>query len=363
MENNKKISLKLSVFVTGLTILVSACTIDINLDPSEQEKIENIIKEVSSGEVLPSDLDEEVTKPTGITVLSPKPGQRYIEGSTYYIKWEAPSVELVNIEARMSGRDMGHIAGKIPSELGTYKWVIPKGYISGFGLDKSDEMFIRVTSTDDHTVYDENDEPFSILDPNTYGYTDLYEDADAGFRINLPTDIKVNAFHGDDSSSLVLYANAVKIDELKGHLGNTPEFGYADKESLENGELLQKAPFSLEDSNSVIPLGNGKYGRTYSTLAQFEVCSVMFKCSLIFYNRGYQITLTIDGPTKLREEDGMEKYIGTNPENCGDDLVWNHQESGKENFYNDLVTGNAPTLTQKWHDMLNEIVSNLEIVD
>ena len=99
-----------------------------------------------------------------IEVITPKGGEVWLEGTTHTIVWDSWGVEQVDIEAASGGKPWV-VAVEVDAGSGQLPWQIPVGLISNFGVASSDAMHVRVFSTDDPDLYDENDEPFTVRCP------------------------------------------------------------------------------------------------------------------------------------------------------------------------------------------------------
>ncbi len=100
-----------------------------------------------------------------IAVISPNGGEEWSEGSTHHVAWRSSGVEEVDIEIASGGKPLGHLALAVAAASGQYVWQIPVGLVSDFGVARSDAMRIRISSSEDPKLYDENDEPFTVRCP------------------------------------------------------------------------------------------------------------------------------------------------------------------------------------------------------
>jgi len=102
---------------------------------------------------------------TSIEVTSPNGAEEWHEGSSHDIAWRSSGVEKVDIEVASGGKPLGHVALSVDATVGQYQWEIPVGLVSDFGVASSDAMRVRVYSSDDPDLYDENDDPFTVSCP------------------------------------------------------------------------------------------------------------------------------------------------------------------------------------------------------
>lgn len=98
------------------------------------------------------------------TIESPAPGTLWYEGSRHIIRWQSRRAGPVNIGAVMGGKDRGHLAMQIPSGTDSLAWDVPSGFVSGFGINRSDAVRLRVEASDSPAVGVES-APFSIAAP------------------------------------------------------------------------------------------------------------------------------------------------------------------------------------------------------
>jgi hypothetical protein len=100
-----------------------------------------------------------------IEVTSPNGTEEWHEGSAHDIAWRSSGVEKVDIEVASGGKPLGHVALALDATAGQHRWEIPVGLVSNFGVASSDAMRVRVYSSDDPGLYDENDDPFTVSCP------------------------------------------------------------------------------------------------------------------------------------------------------------------------------------------------------
>jgi len=83
-----------------------------------------------------------------IKLISPRGAEVWEEGKTYEIRWESQGVDNVYISVAVGGKDKGLLeqGGKstIDAKKGMIAWNIPVGFITGFGVPRSDRVRIMV---------------------------------------------------------------------------------------------------------------------------------------------------------------------------------------------------------------------------
>jgi len=100
-----------------------------------------------------------------IRVISPNGGEVWKEGETHRILWKAEGVKRVCITVGVGGKDKGLIGNdecKIDANRGMISWKIPRGFITGFGIKKADNVRVLIFDPDRPDVKDFSDGFFTI---------------------------------------------------------------------------------------------------------------------------------------------------------------------------------------------------------
>jgi hypothetical protein len=81
-----------------------------------------------------------------LELLSPRGGEVWTEGETVRIRWESEGVAAVGIAIAVGGKDRGHLGGGKPVdvETGSFSWTIPGGFVTDFGVRRSDRVRIML---------------------------------------------------------------------------------------------------------------------------------------------------------------------------------------------------------------------------
>jgi len=95
-------------------------------------------------------------------ILTPKAGDTLVEGTTYTIRWKAPGVLKINLGAAMGGHDKGYLLSDAPAVPDSLAWPVPVGFVTGFGLNASSDMRLRLEDASDPAHYVETG-PFTIV--------------------------------------------------------------------------------------------------------------------------------------------------------------------------------------------------------
>ena len=102
--------------------------------------------------------------PAAFAILAPSAGTTWVEGQSYVIRWQGASWPRINIGVAMGGKDKGHLVENYSAALDSLGWTIPPGFVSGFGLSRSDNMRLRFENADDPGQFVDSDS-FAIRQP------------------------------------------------------------------------------------------------------------------------------------------------------------------------------------------------------
>lgn len=99
-----------------------------------------------------------------LVVLRPAAGDIWTEGESYTIRWRAAGIARVHVGLALGGKDKGHAALDLPASADSLRWRVPQGFVSGFGLDRSDDARVRVEDARDPTLFADSPS-FTIVAP------------------------------------------------------------------------------------------------------------------------------------------------------------------------------------------------------
>jgi hypothetical protein len=102
-------------------------------------------RDSSTGAMVSSNAD--------LVVLRPAAGEIWREGHSYTIRWRAPNIVRVNVGFALGGKDKGHAVLDYPASADSLHWQVPHGFVSGFGLQRSDDARVRVEDARDPTQF------------------------------------------------------------------------------------------------------------------------------------------------------------------------------------------------------------------
>ena len=120
-----------------------------------------------------------------LVVLRPVAGEVWTEGGSYTIRWRAIGIARVNVGLALGGKDKGHPALELPASTDSLRWQVPDGFVSGFGLQRSDVVRVRVENAGDPTRF--ADSPaFTIVARNASATSRSATPPAGGFRSESP---------------------------------------------------------------------------------------------------------------------------------------------------------------------------------
>jgi hypothetical protein len=116
-----------------------------------------------------------------IKLISPHGGEVWEEGKTYEIRWESRGIDEVYIGVAMGGKDKGLLESEgSNARCGKLVWEIPVGFVTGFGIAKSERVRIMIFNAHDRAIRDqsgyftiEGRKETAEASPSPVTYTDL----------------------------------------------------------------------------------------------------------------------------------------------------------------------------------------------
>jgi hypothetical protein len=90
---------------------------------------------------------------SSLVVLRPEAGEVWTEGESYTIRWRSAGIARVNVGLALGGKDKGHAASDLPGATDSLRWQVPFGFVSGFGLRRSNDVLVRVENAADPTQF------------------------------------------------------------------------------------------------------------------------------------------------------------------------------------------------------------------
>jgi len=189
-----------------------------------------------------------------------------------------------------------------------------------------------------------------------------YYNHEADFYLEYPSDTVVfttNPYEKIPAGKLLLYVKTEKIDDAdsKKTLGYDSETAIKDEKELAEGDFGEEIDMPFEPSKKVIKIGN-IFAKEFIVFSRFDVCDVVFERILIFYNKGYRITIGV-----CAEKDEIIKqnpsFFTYDAENCSENLlVWKSSSqgaSGQIKFYESLLSKSLKNDASTWYGIFDEI--------
>lgn len=89
-----------------------------------------------------------------IMITSPSETSMWFEGETYVIRWKSERRGRICISVLIGGKDAGIINNcKTKASRGKFKWHIPQGFVTGFGIYESARVRVAIASKNDPNNY------------------------------------------------------------------------------------------------------------------------------------------------------------------------------------------------------------------
>ena len=125
--------------------------------PSRSHEARGTQKDVS-----PAGTVSDIVSASPLVVLRPVRNEIWMEGESYTIRWRAVGIARVNVGFALGGKDKGHAALDLPASIDSLRWRVPKGFVTGFGVQRSDHARVRVEDARDPKQFAESPS-FTIL--------------------------------------------------------------------------------------------------------------------------------------------------------------------------------------------------------
>ena len=185
-----------------------------------------------------------------------------------------------------------------------------------------------------------------------------YRDEKAGFTLRYPTTVLANV-DGKGVNQPILSVSVEAINSIPESmpLGMGRAEAIADKALLEKGTAQTVGDFAASDA--LVKIGNIYNGRMTSVLSRFEICSVIFSRSLVFYPNGYRVIISLSGNENQIFLDMPEFFI-VDSKNCGEQTMWNRDVMGT--FMPTLASGKGKGAGQEWYDTFTAIIKTIELI-
>ncbi|HCM82390.1 MAG: hypothetical protein UV63_C0033G0023 [Microgenomates group bacterium GW2011_GWC1_43_11] len=184
-----------------------------------------------------------------------------------------------------------------------------------------------------------------------------FRDEKAGLTLKYPPTVLLNG-DGKGRAQPILSVSVESVDSIPEELplSKGRKEALADKEALEKGVAQTIGDFAASDA--LVRIGNTYNGRLTSTLSRFEVCSVIFSRSLVFYPDTYRVIIGLSGNNEHIMSD-MPEFFTTDTANCSDQNVWNRDMMGT--FIPTLAKGQGKGAGQEWYDTFTAIVKTITL--
>jgi len=180
----------------------------------------------------------------------------------------------------------------------------------------------------------------------------VFESPEAEFSLRYPHNVSMDKT-ADADFLLSVNVDAITDMEEFAPLGFGFDMAMKNKESLNLGEYGEAVDFAFSDSQVVRNLGEIN-AQDFLVLGRFEVCDKVLERKLYFFRNGQQIVITLSVPREKVASVIPAKFLTTDPENCGEALIWDFEKQSE--FYAELVSGNGEEAVQEWFDGFDAIV-------
>jgi len=196
----------------------------------------------------------------------------------------------------------------------------------------------------------------------------MYDDSTTGVSFEYP-DTATMGVPASYPNDLTLDVSIKKVADLpsEGTLGMDKATAEKDVGSLKTGKYGENVDSPVVESEKVIEVGS-QYAKEYMVLARFDVCSVTFERTVIFYvgtgdnyDDYYQVMITMGGPVDQIKKD-MPDYFAIDEANCGNEEIWDpNTDNVQDNFYKKVAEGAGTGEAQTWYDDFTKLSESIVI--
>jgi len=182
----------------------------------------------------------------------------------------------------------------------------------------------------------------------------IYDNEAVGFSFAYPYSVALNSKEKNEDQLLFLKVSVDKIAGLEGTMGYNEETALKNIEALKNGEYGEIVDIPFLASQKIQKLSGEINAQDFMVFGRFEICDVTLERKLVFYKNGYQVVITLYGD-KERLLTTASEYFTTNPENCGEQLIWDFEK--QDDFYKFLSTTTDKDL-RHFYDIFESITQS-----
>ncbi len=277
-------------------------------------------------------------------------------------------IDEIIINKQIFGPTMTHVESIIWPDI--YKWssdtnqyylandMFPEKY-QNF-IDESNKILAMPEHKDDTLVKEYLDKALNYQkSENQISDWKTYRNEEYGFEFKYPKNnsiVEVTS-HSDwsetDGDLLVWVEKIVDIAPWPG--------GYSKKELIEERMALENNDSNIDESSVVNILGAFAIKNTDFT--GVETCYVQFTRRVNIYKNDYLISLWLVYDKKDEIINNNPKYFTVDKVGCGDSIIWKFDEEAPDKFYDDLVLGRTDTVSQKWFNDFDKILSTFKFIE
>lgn len=165
--------------------------------------------------------------------------------------------------------------------------------------------------------------------------------------------IMADNYLSDNITGITISISSQNIDDIQEPWFESQEALW-EKLALESWIFGEDYSQSLAVSRKIRQIWS-VYTKEYITLSQFEVCSVMFVKTIVFYKNNTRFVVSVSAPvSKVMKQ--MPEYFTTDENNCWPNKMRNFEK--QEDFYTILKGNNWVWIAQNWFNEDVEININ-----
>lgn len=192
-----------------------------------------------------------------------------------------------------------------------------------------------------------------------------YRNEEVGFEFQYPKGEKTTFTNKNVDFDINLYILVKKMPKVIDEpMRFSRDYLLEERNALINNDDLFFSNLKYFNFPTVIKNNFGILGTKYMILAQIEVCDIQFVREANIYIDDYYINLRWYCKNIDEIVDNNLNYFIPGEVGCNDNnKMWDFENNGIENFYNDSVIGKTDFVSQKWFNDFETILSTFKFIE
>ncbi|WP_156921462.1 hypothetical protein [Desulfovibrio inopinatus] len=186
-----------------------------------------------------------------------------------------------------------------------------------------------------------------------------------GLTVSYPRSVQFVADGRGPRHGLGIAISITPLSQLEpgdGPFDASRKIALEDRQALRQGQFGAEPPFAVPASQRVRPIPGRLHAKVFTTLAEFEICSVVFEQTAIFYRGDTQIRIRLmAAPDAVMNQNPT--FFTRDPAQCGQQLIWNFPRNADiiPVFYERMLNHQTGPASAAWLSTFQTILDNLRM--